>query len=146
MFADALLAYLHHLAVFGVAAILAAEVALLSSPLAPDRVRAISRWDAGYGAFAVLALGAGFARAVYGAKGWDFYAGNPVFWTKIGLFVVIGLTSISPTLHFRRWQRAGSAAPEDERRRMRRLVIGQAGLLALMPLAAALMARGWGLT
>lgn len=141
---DALLAYVHHLAVFGIAAILAAEAALLSGPLPADRVRALARWDAAYGGFAVLALAAGFVRAVYGAKGWDFYAGNPVFWIKIGLFVVIGLISIAPTLKVARWRRSGEGAPEPERQHARRLVIVQAALFALMPLAAALMARGWG--
>lgn len=143
--ADALMAYVHHVAVFGLAAILAAEFVMLSAPIAADRLRALARWDAAYGAFAVLALLAGFVRAAYGAKGWAFYADNPVFWIKIGLFVAIGLISIVPTVYYVRWRRAGSGAPETDRGRVRTLVLVQAALLALIPLAAALMARGWGI-
>jgi putative membrane protein len=142
---DALLAYAHHLAVFGVGAILAAEIALLSGALPPDRLRALAAWDGAYGAFSVLALIAGFSRAIWGAKGWSFYAANPVFWIKIGLFVAIGLLSIVPTLRYLRWRRAGTPVDDTERRAMRTFAIAQAALFALLPLAAALMARGWGL-
>jgi putative membrane protein len=142
---DALLAYVHHLVVFGVGAILAAEIALLSGALPPDRVRSLAAWDGAYGAFSVLALIAGFSRAIWGAKGWAFYAANPVFWIKIGLFVAIGLLSIVPTLRYLRWRGAGTPVDETERRATRNLAIAQAVLFALLPLAAALMARGWGL-
>lgn len=146
MLLDALLAYVHHLAVFGLGAILAAQIALLSSSsLEPDRVKTLSAWDAAYGGFSVLALVAGFSRAIWGAKGWSFYAASPMFWTKIGLFAAIGLLSIAPTLRYMRWRRAGTAVADSERRATRHLAIAQAGLFALMPLLAALMARGWGL-
>lgn len=145
MLPDALLAYAHHLAVFGVGAILAAEIALLSGELAPERLRALAAWDAAYGAFSVLALVAGFSRAIWGVKGWSFYAGNPVFWAKIGLFAAIGLLSIVPTVRYLRWRRAGSVVADAARRSTRGYAIAQAALFALLPLAAALMARGWGL-
>ena len=67
----------------------------------------------------------------------------------VGLFVVVGLVSVVPTLKYLRWRRehrASGALPGPlEIRRARSWVAAQAGLLAALPLLAALMARGLGL-
>jgi len=85
----------------------------------------------------------------FGAKGVDFYAGNPAFWTKLALFLAVGIVSIKPTIAFIRWRRAardaaGYSVPDAEVRGARRLVLVELHLLALLPLAAVLMARGLG--
>jgi putative membrane protein len=65
-----------------------------------------------------------------------------------GLLVVIAALSLGPTRMFIRWRRtldAGGGLPSpDEVRRARRLVMWQAHLLALVPLAGVVMARGFG--
>jgi putative membrane protein len=86
---------------------------------------------------------------VWGAKGWAFYAHNPVFHLKLGLFVLVGLLSILPTRAFLRWRRARRAdaayrVPETEWRRARRWVVVELHLIALIPLAAVIMSRGLG--
>ena len=63
-------------------------------------------------------------------------------------FVIIGLLSIKPTLMFIRWRkelRASGALPSpDQIKLARRFVMVEAHLLALIPLAAVFLARGFG--
>jgi putative membrane protein len=140
---DALLAIAHHLAVFSIAAILFAEWALLRPGLTPRQLDLAGKLDRAYGGAAMLAIVVGFARASTGAKGWAFYAGNPVFWAKIAVFVAIGLMSAVPTIAMVRWRRAGMPS-EGELRRVRPWLNAQVALLPLIPALAALMARGIG--
>ena len=95
----------------------------------------------------MLVLVTGGLRAVYGAKGWSFYAHNPAFHVKVTLFVIVGLVSIAPTIAFIRWRKARRADPayvvaEAEWKRARRFVMVELHLIALIPLAAVIMSRG----
>jgi putative membrane protein len=146
---DAVLAYLHFAAILLVAGFLAAEAMLLRGDLGARDLASLVRSDVGYALSAIVALATGLGRALFGAKGWAFYADNPVFWVKLGLFLAVGLISIRPTLAFLRWRRAagtgaGSAVPAAEVGGMRRYVLAELHLLALLPLAAVLIARGIG--
>ena len=94
-------------------------------------------------------LATGTARVFFGAKGVGFYVGNPVFWTKVALFIAVALVSIKPTFAFAHWRRAardaaGYSVPPGAVQSARRLVLVELHLLALIPLAAVLMARGIG--
>jgi putative membrane protein len=146
---DAALAYLHFAAILLVAGFLAAEAMLLRGDLGARDLAALVRSDVAYALSAILVLATGLARVFYGAKGAAFYADNPVFWVKVGLFLAIGLASIRPTAAFLRWRRAartgaGFSVPAAEVRGARRYVLVELHLLALLPLAAVLMARGIG--
>ena len=87
---------------------------------------------------------AGFVRAAYGAKGFAYYAGNPVFWAKIGVFVLIGLISIVPTVQLVRWRKAGKLPDVAALRSLRRWIAYEVALLPLIPILAVIMARGIG--
>jgi putative membrane protein len=141
---DALLAVGHHALVFPLVALLAAELVLLAGTLDKRRLQQLARVDGAYGASAGLLLVAGGLRAVYGAKGWAFYAGQPMFWLKISLFVLIGLLSIAPTLRIARWRKAGTPPDDAARLGVKRWVHAELGLLAFVPVAAVLMARAVG--
>lgn len=147
MWTDAILAYLHFAAIFTLIWFLAKEWTLLRAGAANVDVERIALADAGFGIAAGAVLITGALRAIYGAKGWAFYAHNPVFHVKVGLFVVVGLISIAPTLRFLRWRKArrqdpSFRVPEPEWRSARRLVMIELHLIALIPLAAVIMARG----
>lgn len=147
MWTDAILAYLHFAAIFTMIWFLAKEWTLLRAGVDALDLERLARADAGFGILAGLVLLSGAARAVYGLKGWAFYAHNPVFHLKVGLFVLVGLLSIAPTRAFLRWRKARRAepgwhVPEAEWRRARRFVMIELHLIALIPLAAVLMARG----
>ena len=137
--ADTALAIVHHLLAFGLAIMLALQLALVRPGLGAVELRRLGGVDAGYGATAGLLIAVGLLRVFYGAKGADYYGDNPWFWAKMATFAAVGLLSIAPTLAFRRWRRAAPA--DDAVARVRRLLRAEVGLLLLIPVFAALMAR-----
>ena len=146
MFTDFVLASLHHLLVFGLMAILAIELVLVRPGMDAAALRRVVRIDGIYGAMAVAVILVGIGRILYGLKGWEAYSGNVWFWHKMGVFVLVGLLSIPPTIRFARWNRAakgsaGYTAPADEVRAVRRFLHAEAGLFLLIPVFAAAMAR-----
>lgn len=147
---DFLLASVHHLLVFGIAAVLAAELALMRpAAMSPHTVRLLGRFDAVYGGLAMAILVVGFARVWFGAKGPDFYLHNPMFWAKIGAFLVVGLVSIRPTLRILAWQKvskldAAFVPAVQEIGAVRRQLLIEIHVFALIPIFAAAMARGIG--
>lgn len=147
---DLVLAIVHHLIVFGIASALAAELALMRpAAMSPQTVRLLGRFDAAYGLLAMAILVVGFLRVAYGAKGAHFYTHNPVFWAKVGAFAVVGLISIRPTLRILAWQKrartdAAFVPPLDEVNTLRRTMLLEIHVFALIPIFAAMMARGVG--
>ena len=147
--AYAVAAYLHFVAIFMLFALLVLEHQLFSQPLDFKRARSLFRTDIAFGIVAALVLITGAARAMRYGKGMDYYLNNSFFHAKIGLFVVVALLSIYPTVTFLRWRPALQAgqAPvlSPASNRWVKLII-RAELLALLmiPLLATLMARGLG--
>lgn len=141
---DLALAILHHILVFGLVALLAMEGLILKeATINPGR---LLKLDGRYGLVAGLTIAIGVCRLIWGGKGWAFYEANPFFWGKMGLFLILGLLSIGPTLLFIRWRKtsAGAAAftpPADELKRVRTWVGLEALLLAPLLACAAAMAR-----
>ncbi len=138
----------HHLLVFTLLGILAFEIGAVSGDIGPRRIATLVKLDLWYGIIAAAVLAVGFARAIFAAKGWSYYATNVFFWAKIGTFVAIALISIAPTLAFIRWRRAAASdsfqPPAGELARVRGLLWLEAALFAVLPLCAAAMARGYG--
>jgi putative membrane protein len=146
---ESLLAYVHILAILTLATFLASEAALCRSEwLNAAVVERLARVDAIYGASAVVVLATGLARTWWGVKGTAWYWSQPLLHAKVGLFVVIGLMSIVPTVRFLRWRRqlraTGALPAESEVRSTRRIVMIEAHLVALIPLLAVFLARGIG--
>ena len=147
---DLALAIVHHLIVFGIAAVLAAELALMRpAAMSSQTVKLLGRFDAAYGLLALAILVAGFIRVWYGAKGPDFYLHNHAFWGKIAAFAVVGLISIKPTLRIAAWRKALKADAAfmpalAEVGSLRRLLLIEIHVFALIPIFAAMMARGVG--
>ncbi|MGN6486725.1 MAG: DUF2214 family protein [Devosia sp.] len=140
--ANLVLAAAHHLAVFSLVGILAAEFALLRPGIEGRRLLQLGRIDAAYGAVAGLVLVVGVVRVIFGGPGWEYYAGNWAFWAKMLAFLGVGLLSIPPTLVLVRWRKAGTAPAAAEVNGARRFLYLEAGLLVLVPIFAAAMARG----
>jgi putative membrane protein len=141
---DLVLAILHHFLVFTLFAVLFAELVMVRRGMDAISIARVQSMDLWYGVLAALIIIVGFARAIFAAKGWDYYAHNAFFWAKIGTFVVIGLLSVPPTLAFLRWRRM-SAAPADEAvATARRFLWLEVMLFPLLPAFAAAMARGYG--
>ncbi|MGV8853413.1 MAG: DUF2214 family protein [Devosia sp.] len=146
---DLLLTMAHHLSVFTLVGIVAAEFALLRPGLGGARLQQLARIDRAYGLVALLVVIAGVGRLFWGRTEAGNYLGNHVFWGKMGLFVIVGLLSIQPTMALLAWSKplkadAGFVVPEAAVRTSRRFIHLQLGGLALIPLFAAAMARGYG--
>lgn len=146
---EALLAYLHIAAILMVTVFLTSQAALLRNEwLNGAVVRRLARVDRVYGIASLVLLATGLARTWWGIKGFGWYWSQPLLHLKVTLFVVIGLMSIVPTLRYRRWVRAmeaGHGLPaEAEVRATRKLVMWEAHLLVLIPIAAVCLARGIG--
>lgn len=149
MFADLLLAILHHLLAFTVLGLLAAEAALLRPGLSGGRLALLARLDGVYGASAMAIVLVGIGRLAWGLKGWEFYVDSWSFWAKMAAFAAVGIASVPPTLKILAWRRAarldaGYIAPDGEIAALRRLVLAELVLFALIPVFAAMMARGIG--
>lgn len=139
----------HHLAVFALVGIFAAEFALLRPGLAGARVGQLARIDAAYGGVATVVIVVGILRVWLGGVDPWYYLTNHAFWGKMAAFLIMGLLTIPPTLAMRRWAKAGEgqgdyAPPAAEIAASRRFIHLQAGMLVLIPLFAAAMARGYG--
>ncbi len=146
---EAILAYLHLLAILTMVVFVASEAALCRVEwMNAAVVERLAKIDMVYGIAALAVLATGIARTVWGVKGTAWYWTNPLLHVKLTLFIVIGVMSIFPTLRYLRWRktlRATGALPaETEIRRTRKLVMVQAHLLAVIPLVAVFLARGFG--
>lgn len=146
---EALLAYAHILAILTMVVFLASEAALCRVQwLNAAVVERLAKIDAIYGLAAVSVLLTGIARTWWGIKGTAWYWTNPLLHLKLALFLAIALLSIKPTLLFLRWRRelraTGKLPDEAQVRLARRLVMVQAHIVPLIPLAAVFMARGFG--
>lgn len=143
-------AYLHFVSLGLLYAFLVAELVAYRPRLSLAEAKTVAFLDLGYGLAALSAAATGFLRAFYFAKGWDFYSRNPLFWTKVGIFLAVAFLSLPPTFHFLSWREAFKAghAPEIDpgvHRRMRGFIVAEILLLPLIPLFAVLMARGVGM-
>lgn len=146
---EAILAYVHFLAILTMVVFISSEAALCRIEWMNEKVvERLARVDAIYGMAAILVLGTGIARTIWGVKGSSWYWTNPLLHIKLTLFIVVGLISIFPTITYIRWRRQlradGVLPPEAEVRKTRKLVMIQAHILVLIPLFAVFLARGFG--
>lgn len=144
--ADLVLAILHHLLVFSLAGLLAAELALIRPSLSGPGLGLLGRIDRAYGGVAVAVIVVGVCRVIFGLKGWEYYVANHAFWGKMAAFVIVGLLSIRPTMRILAWRRSGANdVPESEILAVRGWIKGEIFFLALVLVFAAAMARGVGM-
>jgi putative membrane protein len=141
---DLILAVAHHILIFGLFGVLFAEFILVRPGLDQAMVRRVAATDLWYGILAGLIIAIGFSRAVFAAKGWDYYSHNLFFWAKIATFAVIGALSAWPTISFLRWRREARVPDEIQIATVRRFLWAQLLLFPLLLAFAALMARGFG--
>jgi putative membrane protein len=144
------MAFLHHLFAFTVASCLIYEFVAFRQGLTIEEARRIQRVDIAFGISAGLLLVVGLLRVFFFEKGAAFYSQSPMFWIKMGLFVIVGLLSIYPTIRFIRWNASlgEGKSPEitnEEFKRVRLFLHLELVALVLILFAAPAMARGIGL-
>ena len=146
---EAILAYLHLLAILTMVVFISSEAALCRVQwLNAAVVERLAKVDLVYGIAAIMVLATGVARTVWGVKGSSWYWTNPLLHVKLTLFIVVGVISIFPTMTYFRWRKTlrstGALPAEADILKTRKLVMVQAHLIALIPLVAVFLARGFG--
>ena len=149
MILDAVLAYLHFTSIFLLFSFLTVQIVLVRAELDEAGVRRLGRMDIWYFGSAAAALLTGFLRLGLGAKGPDFYLNAWPVYAKLLLFLVVGAMSVKPTLTFIRWRRAFEhdpawKVPAGEQAAIRKTVMAEVHIAALIPAFAVIMSRGLG--
>lgn len=143
---ELLLRYFHFVSIFAIVGSLVSEHLLLKSTLTKKEIDRLSKIDGIYGLAVLSLLAAGLTLWLGGfGKPTVFYSENPVFQTKLSLFVGIGLLSIYPTVFFIK-NRKGN--PEKEVRVPKVIfwmIRIELLLMLVIPVLAGMMAIGIGL-
>ena len=145
---EAVLAALHLVAILTFVVFLSSQAALCRMEwMNAAVVERLVRLDVIYGAAALVMIGSGLARLLWGIKGMSWYVSQPLFHIKITIVVVMAILSIWPSIMFRRWRRnlqASGALPDElEVKKVRRLVMIQSHVLPVVAVIAVFWARGW---
>jgi putative membrane protein len=147
---DALLAWAHFVSIFAFISCLLAEVFFYARTLSEQTLKRLARVDIAYGILVVAVVGTGIARVVFSPKTSAFYLHDGIFWTKMALFLAIGLLSIPPTIHFIRLRDAATDVKgtieiaAGTYRTVRACMVCEVALMFFVPLCASLMAHGYG--
>jgi len=142
-----LFAFPHHLCAFTLVSAVAIEFMLVRQELTLASARRLQVTDIVLGIAAGALLVVGLLRVFLFEKGPDYYLHSHAFHAKLGLFVVIGLLSIIPTMEFLSWRGALKAGqvPVISAKKLRQVtIVIHSELLAIVIilLCAAIMARG----
>ncbi|WP_427156887.1 DUF2214 family protein [Aliinostoc sp. HNIBRCY26] len=147
MWESAITAYLHYLGFMLAFGALVVESQNLKKDISLKEAWRVVIADAIYGLSAVTILITGILRVIYFGKGSDYYLSNPVFYIKVSLFILVSLLSLYPTFSFLSWIKnlLDNQPPKTELPQLQRLtwlIRGELVGFALIPLLAAVLARG----
>ena len=138
MFIDWLLASLHHLAVFSLAAILSAEIFLTAGPIDDRMVLRVARIDAWFGIFAALVARRRDFACVFRRQGpTNITPSTSSFGPRWRCSSGSGSLSVAPTMLYIGWRRRVRADPRrsarqrDEIAQLRQALYVEAGLVRL---------------
>jgi putative membrane protein len=139
-------AWLHYMSFMLMMASLLGEHLLLKQELAMTQARTVQRLDTIYGASATAVLVTGIMR-MFLEKGVTYYNHHIGFHILVGIFVIIALLSIYPTVIFLRWRSdtrsgKGQQLAREQYRKMQMIIRLEMALLLLAPFFAIWMARG----
>ena len=147
---SALVAYVHYLGIILCFGSLLFERLTLKVDLNRNQVISMIIADVIYGLAGVAILVTGILRVKYFGQGGDFYTGNPVFWIKVSLYILVGLLSLYPTATYILWAIPLSKnklpkISENLVMRFRLIITTELVGFATIPFFATLMARGVGI-
>jgi len=149
MILESILAFLHFSAILAVVVFATSEAALCRPEWMNARVvERLVRVDRIYWIALAAVVLTGLARIFWGIKGDAWYWSNWLLHVKLAAVLVVIAISVRPTLRLRQWAQAvrtGGALPtEAEVAQVRRWVMISTHIVALVPLAAVFLARGFG--
>lgn len=141
--------YLHIIAIMFLMGSLITEHLILKPVMTREQIKSLVAVDTVYGLSAAVVLITGLLRWFVYGRGSAYYLGNPLFHTKLTLFVIVALLSIFPTIQFLKWRKQVKAGidPAIGVRQVKGLLMYiriEMLILALIPLLAVMIARGYG--
>ena len=147
---SAVVAYVHYLGIILCFGSLLFERLTLKVGLSRNETISMIIADVVYGLAGVAILVTGILRVKYFGQGGDFYTGNPVFWIKVSLYILVGLLSLYPTTTYILWAipLSKNKLPEISEnlvKRFRLIITTELLGFATIPFFATLMARGVGI-
>jgi putative membrane protein len=150
VWASAITAYFHYLSIGIIFAALAIEFFTLKEELNLKEAWRILWADSAYGIAAIIVLVTGILRVLYFAKDTAYYLNNPIFWVKIGVYLIVGTVSLYPTISFLKWIKSlmDKKVPEitiNQYKRLKGVIIFELIGFSTIPLFASMMARGIGI-
>lgn len=141
---DIITKYIHFLGIFGVFGSIFYEFKIVKSSLQREKIVQLAKVDGLYGICTIVVLFTGFALWLWVGKPADFYGSNWVFYSKIGVFSLIGIVSIYPTVFFVKNRKGNSEDMVKIPKIIKNLITIELLLMLIMPLLATTMARGIG--
>jgi putative membrane protein len=142
---EILVRYLHFVSILAVTVAIFGQHLLLRPSLPRREVQRLAALDLVYALAVLGVLGTGLLQWHVVGKPAVFYSSNLVFHAKLGLFGLIGIVSIYPTIFFARNKKGEPAETVILPPTVVWSVRLELLLLLFMPLLATLMARGIGL-
>lgn len=144
---EILFRYLHFISIFTMVSAVVAEHLVIKPRMTRKEILRLSVLDAVYGISALLIVAFGltlwFGEGV--GKPTEFYSKNWIFHLKVGLFVVMALLSIYPTVFFLKNRKSDNMDElVDIPKSIVWLIRLELLILLLIPLCATLMAKGVG--
>lgn len=139
--------YIHFLSILLVYAAVFAEFVMLSRSLSRQKISFLAKIDGVYGIASIFVVGAGMAMwfgfdAGLGFKPSAWYMENPIFHLKYGLFVLVGILSIWPSIFFMRQRKGDQEKDIQIPDHIRAIVRIELIILSLIPILAVLAAAG----
>lgn len=141
---DIIVKYIHFLGILGVFGSIFYEVKELKPVLKRDKIKQLAKIDGLYGVCTIIVLATGFSMWLLVGKPAEFYGTNWIFYSKIGVFSVIGIASIYPTVFFARNRKGDLNDTIEVPKILKTLVVLELVLILIIPLLATTMARGIG--
>ena len=143
-------AYIHYLSFMICFGALLYERISLKANLNKQEAISMVVADIIYGIAGIALLISGIYRVTKFGQGYDFYTQNPIFWTKIIVFALVGSLSLYPTITYVLWAIPLSKGnlpriTQSLVSRLRLIVNVELVGFASIPFLATLMARGVGL-
>lgn len=145
MMFEIFLRYVHFICIFAIVGSLVSEHLLLKKTMTRREISRLATIDAVYGIAAMILVAAGLTLWL-GSVGKPavFYSKNWIFHTKLTVFILVGLSSIIPTVFFTKNRKGNPDEVIDVPKRVVMMLRIELTLLAIMPLLAGLMAHGVG--
>ena len=139
--------YLHFIGIMVLMGSLINGHLLLKPKMNKEQIHTLAITDLIYGIAAVLVLVTGLLRLFVYGKGPDYYLSNPIFHTKLTLFVILVVLSIFPTIKFLKWRKQMNKGeePEINEKSVKKLLMCiriELLIVAIIPLLAVMLAMG----